>query len=922
MAIASWAQTRGFPRSQVVSVEDLTCDGSEKPLGVGDSPLRFHWVLTARAPNARGIEQSAFEILIASSRGLLDLDSGDIWDSGKTDGALTPAVLYGGAPLESDTAYYWKVRVWTQHGEVSQWSEPSRFLTGLLNRSDWLAKWIAATPDGPTPPQARGNDDSRLDSDPRLPIFRDTFNVPKPVKRATLFLSGLGEAAALVNAMPVTSAVLTPGWTNYRKTVLYDTYDVTALLHRGDNAIGIMLGNGMYRVPGVEHRYTKFVGSFGQPKVIAELRIHYTDGTVDKVITNDHWRTTPGPIVFSSIYGGEDYDARRAQAGWSLPDFRDDRWMTVHIVDGPGGMLRAERLPPVQPEDAVAPMRITHVAPDDTIYDLGRNFAGRPVISVSGTAGSRLRILTGELLDRSGHVNQASEGASPDAPIAFDYILGGTGTEHWRPQFTYSGFRYAEVSMSGALSRFPAVLEFAGEPLHDAAHVDGSFSSSSDLLNRIHKLIDTAIQNNMVSVLTDCPTREKLGWLEQTYLAGPSILYNYNLSLLYRKMALDMRDSQLPNGMVPSIAPEVVAFVDDAGDNTDFRDSPEWGSAIILSPWTAYTFYGDVQLLRDNYDAMVAYANYLQTQSKDNMVGYGLGDWYDIGSGEPGKSQLTGPWMTATAIYYQDLKTLARIAAILDKTSDATDFSQRASLVAASLNGHLFHSESNNYDRGSQTANAMALALGVVPEDHRKSVLDNLVADIRRHGNHVTAGDIGFHYLVRALTDNQRSDVLYDLLMRMDSPSYGYQLKRGATALTEAWDSNPASSQDHFMLGHAEEWFYRGLGGIDFDLDRERDKRIWIHPQIVGDVQSASADYLSVLGAIRSHWQRDEAALRLEVAIPPGTTATITFPPAYRRVRESGSHLKGDNGVLSTDEAPEGLSCVVGSGNYHFSAQR
>jgi hypothetical protein len=478
------------------------------------------------------------------------------------------------------------------------------------------------------------------------------------------------------------------------------------------------------------------------------------------------------------------------------------------------------------------------------------------------------------------------------------------------------------VRLSGAPA-LPVVERFGGEALHDAAAVDGEFSSSDTQLNRIHALIDAAIRNNMVSVLTDCPTREKLGWLEQTYLAGPSILYNFDLSLLYRKMGRDMREAQLDDGMVPSIAPEFVAFLNDAGHDTAFRDSPEWGSAMILSPWAAYTFYGDVQVLRDNYDAMVRYADYLQGRSHDGMISYGLGDWYDIGPGAPGESQLTGRGMTATAIYYEDLSDLARIAIILNKPDEAKVFADRAAAVKASLNAHLFHAEAGNYDRGSQTANAMALALGVVPEEQRQAVLHNLVADIRKHQNHVTSGDIGFHYLVRALTDNGRSDVLYDMLTRTDSPSYGYQLAHGATALTEAWDSNPNSSQDHFMLGHAEEWFYRGLAGIDFDLSRERDRRIWIHPQVVGHVGSVQSTYHSVLGPISSRWQRQGDSLHMDVVIPAGTTATISLPPEFsRKVLESGHNLRGDEGVLSLDESRGFVSCVVGSGTYHFTAQR
>jgi hypothetical protein len=903
-------------------VQGLTCNSVVNPLGVDDSQPRFHWSLKARSDELRGVRQTAFQILVASSRARLDENSGDLWDSTKTAAALTPQVSYAGKTLESDAVYYWKVRVWDQRGRPSAWSETATFLTGLRQSSDWHGHWIAAIPDSPRAPQARGGDDTRVPSTPPLPIFRGTFSVNKPAVRATLFLSGLGESEAMLNGKPVTQAVLTPGWTDYRKTVFYDTYDVTRLLHAGANAIGVMLGNGMYNVQGVEGRYTKFVGSFGQPKLIAELRIHYGDGSTEIVSSSEHWKTASGPILFSSIYGGEDYDARRAMPGWTLPTFQDSAWKQAVLVDGPGGELRGENLPPMEVIRTYSPVKINRISASLAVYDLGQNFAGRPAIAVSGPRGSSVRILPGELLDSSGRVTQASQAASPDAPVVLNYTLAGDGVEHWAPQFTYSGFRYAEVTVSGKDGP-PDVKGFDGQSIHDAVSVDGSFTSSNNLLNRIHQLIDSAIQNNMVSVLTDCPTREKLGWLEQTHLAGSSILYNYNLPLLYRKMARDMRDSQTADGMVPAIAPEVVAFLDDAGRNTDFRDSPEWGSAIILSPWTAYTFYGDATVLRDNYDAMVVYAHYLETRAKDNIVSYGLGDWYDIGPAAPGKSQLTGEAMTATAIYFQDLTDLARIAAILNKPAEAAEFTSRAAEVKASINAHLFHPETNNYDKGSQTANAMALALGLVPDDRRAGVLNNLVADIRRHQNHVTAGDIGFHYLVRALTDSGRSDVLYDMLMRTDSPSYGYQLSHGATALTEAWDANPDSSQDHFMLGHAEEWFYRGLAGIDFDLDRGEERRIWIHPQIVGDLHSVSASYKSVLGLIASRWQREADTLRLDVSIPPGATATISFPPEFgRSVKESGRDLRGDEGVLSMSDGNGPISIVVASGNYRFVARR
>jgi hypothetical protein len=455
----------------------------------------------------------------------------------------------------------------------------------------------------------------------------------------------------------------------------------------------------------------------------------------------------------------------------------------------------------------------------------------------------------------------------------------------------------------------PKVLSLQTDVVHDDVAVDGHFTSGLILLNRIHALIDRAILSNLASVISDCPTREKLGWLEQTYLAGPSIMNNYGVLKLYQKIAGDVAEAQLANGLVPAIAPEFVAFVDENGNSTDFRDSPEWGSASILSPWEAYQFYGDEEILRDHYDSMVRYAGYLENRLQDGMLTYGLGDWYDIGPRPPGEAQLTGKGLTATAIYYQDLRTLAAIARLLGKEAEAAGFDRQSAEVREAFNRHLLHADTATYDRGSQTAQAMPLVVGLVPENLRQAVLENLVKDIRAHTNHVTAGDIGFHYVVRALTDNGRSDVLFDMLLRDDSPSYGYQLKSGATTLTEAWDANPASSQNHFMLGHAEEWFYRGLAGIDVDLSRPESSQIAIRPAFLAGVPSARAEVHTVLGGVASSWTRDGEKVVWQVRIPAGSRAVVALPQGAAEVSIHGAQAP---------QASPANEITFGSGSYEI----
>ena len=891
------------------------------PIGIDFQTPRLSWELRATVPATHDLAQDSYQILVASSAVELTKDRGSLWDSGRVQSSRHLYITYGGRTLSSYQSYYWKVRIWDQAGKASAWSAPARWTMAILHPDEWTARWIAAEPDSPLEPQARENQGHWTESIQPLPIFRKNFRVTGPVKSAIVVIAGLGEYELHLNGDTVTDTVLNPGWTNYRKTVLYNTFDVTRLLRAGTNAFGVLLGNGMYNVPGVHDRYTKFVGSFGQPKLILQMHIEYRDGTEAILISDSSWLTASGPITFSSIYGGEDFDASRVQNLWDGPNFvADARWRPALEVAGPDGsasspgrQLSGHLIPRVVIAERLAPLRFTRPRPGVIVYDMGKNSSGWPEILVQGRAGDRVRMVPGELLNPDGTVTQASAGAGPNNPVLFNYTLAG-GKERWHPRFTYYGFRYVQVDTIPATvgGPKPRVLSLQCDVVHDDIAVNGHFTSGVTLFNQIHALIDRAILSNLVSVMTDCPTREKLGWLEQTYLAGSSIMENYGVLKLYAKIADDIAEAQLPNGFVPAIAPEYVAFVDANGNSTNFRDTPEWGSASILSPWEAFQFYGDVEVLEDHYNSMVAYAGYLRSKLQDGMLNYGLGDWYDIGPRSPGEAQLTGKELTATAIYYQDLRALEATASLLGKEADAASFGREAAEVRESFNKHLLHADTAIYDRGSQTAQAMPLVLGMVPDNLRQAVLDNLIKDVRAHGNHVTAGDVGFHYVVRALTDNERSDVVFDMLSRTDSPSYGYQLERGATTLTEAWDANPGSSQNHFMLGHAEEWFYRGLAGINIDLSRAESRQILIRPAFLPKVPQAQAQVHSVLGTVESSWTRDEAKVIWRIGIPVGSRAIVVLPQAATALSMNG-------------ETPAQVSPAnevsLGSGVYEFRFQ-
>jgi alpha-L-rhamnosidase len=888
---------------------ELTTELQTNPLGVDLATPRLGWNLAALDKNAHGLDLQGYQIQVAANRAALQAGHGEVWDSGHVVAKNTWQVRYAGTLLLPARTYYWRVRAWDGAAQAGPWSATAIFTTGLL-RSDWKADWIAS----PFKTQSK---------DAPLPVFRKAFTVQPRVEQALLFVSGLGQYEAHLNGQSVTATVMNPGWTDYRKTVLYNTYDVTKLLRPGANVMGVLLGNGMYNVKPTAGRYSKFTGSFGAPKLRLQLAIRYTDGTEEQVLSDDSWLTHQGPITFSSIYGGEDDDARLLARGWDRAGFDASGWVHAEkIVEGPGGALLSAMEPPMVIADRLKPIRITHPRPGVTVYDLGKNMSGWPEITVIGTIGAQVTLLAGELLKSDGTVTQKSAAAGPSAPVLFRYTLRGGEAEHWHPRFSYYGFRYVQVTVAAPNQSESAtrILGLEGDFVHADVSIAGQFSSSNSLFNKIHGLIDRAVLSNLASIVTDCPTREKLGWLEQTYLNAGTLMLNYDVRGLYEKMTHDEEDAQLADGLIPSIAPEYVAFVDDSGKNTDFRDSPEWGSAIVLGPWALYQITGDREPLIEAYPSMRRYLAYLGARSKGHLLDYGLGDWYDIGPGAPGPSKLTSRYVTATATYYEDLQAMAAIATIAERPEEIAGYKAEAVRVRDAFNAKLFDPSTGRYDRGSQTAESMPLALGIVPDGHQQQVLDLLISDIHGHQDHVTAGDVGFHYLVRALTDAGRGDVLAAMLSRTDAPSYGYQLNQSATTLTEAWDSNPDSSQNHFMLGHAEEWFYRGLAGIQVDMGRGIEDAIWLKPLPVAQVSHAEASERTAMGIFRSTWKRiPSGSVVFTVEIPVGAHARLWLPVANGATVTS---LQAQAGVSAAAPGNGNWEARLGSGLYRFRVSR
>ncbi|SMC38499.1 family 78 glycoside hydrolase catalytic domain [Pedobacter africanus] len=907
-----------FPVLAQPRVSALRCEYRVNPLGVESLSPALAWKINAEG---RNVKQTAYQVLVADDAAVLAKHVGNIWDSGKVSSSQSVQLPYKGKTLQSGRTYYWKVKIWDNKGNASAWSEQANWQMGLLSKADWKnAKWIAyeKMPDSLV---------SILPLDTRkdkplaanvLPLLRKEFKVAKAVKSATLYLSGLGHFELHCNGAKVEDHFLDPGWTKYDKEALYVTFDLTNKLNRGANVLGVMLGNGFYYVPPIKGRYKKLRSSFGYPKMICRLAISYIDGSKEDIVSDEGWKTAASPITFSSIYGGEDYDARLEQKGWDKPGFYDKHWKKALPVAGPS--LSAQKAEPVKLFDQFKPRSIRSVTGGEWVYDLGQNASGIIELWVKGKKGDTIRISPAELLTEDGTVNQKPTGS----PTYFQYILKGEGTETWRPRFMYTGFRYLQVKggvPEGApnLQSKALLIHLSAFHVRNAAATAGSFKSSSDLFNKTNELVNWGIKSNMVSVFTDCPHREKLGWLEQLHLMGSSVRYNYDAAPLFKKALQDMRNSQTEEGLVPEISPEYVKF---EYGNGMFRDSPEWGSSSILLPWYLYEWYGETQALTENYDMMQHYISYLGTKAKNNILSQGLGDWYDLGPKHPGVSQLTPMGVTGTAIYYYDLKIMAKIAEMLGKAADAAKYRQLAVEVRRSFNDAFFNKATMQYASGSQTANAMAVYMQLVEPEYKDAVVARLVKDIRTTNNSLTAGDIGYRYVLRVLEEEGRSDVIFDMNSRSDVPGYGYQLAQGATALTESWAALPTVSNNHFMLGHIMEWFYSGLAGIRQEPGSVAFNHIRIYPEPVGDLHSVSGNYGSPYGMISSSWKKTAQGFELSVAVPPNAHASVYLPATESSViTEGGSDIKGQADIKTLGFEKGRRILEIGSGHYKFNVQ-
>ncbi len=896
-----------------ISVTDLRCEYYANPLGIDSTQPHLSWVPQS---NVQGDNQTGYRVLVASTQTLLNSGTGDLWDSGQVTSNANFQITYAGQALQTAQQVYWKVMLWDGSGTPTAWSTNATWTTGILTTNAWVGQWITPNTNA---------------TDVGSSLLQKTFVVNAGLQRALVFVCGLGQYELSINGSKVGTNFLTPGWSMYTKTCLYDTYDITSMLQTGTNATGLWLGNGMYNIPS-SSRYAKFTDSFGPRRAIAQIVLQYTNGTSTNIGTDGTWRCNSGPITFNTIFGGEAYDARQEIAGWNTATFNDSGWPSVRVTNGPGGVLRGTLYgaPPIQAQQVYTPTNSWVIGTADTVYDFGQNGSQIPTITVTGPAGSSVTLTPSELINANHTLNQIV------SPTYMTYTLKGSGTETFTPRFYYFGYRYLGVQLNnssgGTSGTLPTLVSLTSTAEYSSSDSIGSFSSSQASFTNIHNLVLWAQRNDSVSLFTDCPTREKTGWLEQDYLNGPALRYERNLNALFKATENKMADSQLSDGLVPDYAPDFTVY------SGGFYDSPEWSSAVVQIPWQQYQYSGDTISFSQYYTTMKAYVAYLGSQASGNIVNYGLGDWYDLGPGSLGQSQLTPPSLTATATYYLDVTELAQMAALLGNTNDVNTYSQLASNIFTAFN-NLLYNPSGYYATNSNTSDAMPLEIGLVPANDVSNVLNSLVQKISSQGNAWTSGDIGFRYLLRALADNNRSDVIFNMINRTNFPGYNYILSQGATSLTEGWDGS--GSQDHFMLGQIMEWFYHDLAGIQSDPNGPGFSKIIIKPAVVGNVTWVNAGYYSVHGSISNYWvlNSNSNQLMMNVTIPVGSTATVYVPTlgtgvSNLVVAESGTAIWQNGaptgsvpGVVYENTVNGSLSSQtyivfgVGSGTYQFSAQ-
>lgn len=867
------------------AIVHLRCEYLVNPLGIDAVAPRLSWQLADSRP---GAQQLAYSIRIGTDSLALSQGKPDQWNSGKRVSA-SQLVYYSGPGLRPFTRYFWKLSIWMAGSPAPVHSDIAAFETGFLNQPLWQGAWIS---------------DSRDIHQKAAPYFRYAFKAGKKIKSARAYIAAAGLYELFLNGNRIGNHRLDPMYTRFDRRNLYVSHDVTAAIQNGENVIGVLLGNGWYNHQSTAVWYFHEAPWRSRPAFCLDLRITYTDGSIETISSNKSWKTQFSPVVFNSIYTAEHYDARNELPGWNQPGYADSSWKPVLLRSAPSQQVITQALHPIRQVDSLKPVQLKKFSDSNYVFDLGRNIAGISELRVSGPRGTIIRLKHGERLYPNGHVDLSNidvhyRPTDDQDPFQTDiYTLKGTGVEVFAPRFNYKGFQYVELNSSLPLEITQSSL--SAYFMHSDVPAIGSIKSDNSTINKIWAATNNSYLANLFGYPTDCPQREKNGWTGDAHIAVETGLYNFDGITIYEKWMADHRDEQQPNGVLPSIIPT-------DGWGYEWGNGPDWTSTIALIPWNLYLFYGDTQTLSRCYDNIKRYVDHIEALYPSGITSWGLGDWVPV------KSQTPVPF-TSTAYYYTDVSILAAAAGILGKAADNQKYGKLANTIKQAFHQHFYNAQTGLYGSGLQTELSVALHWGLVPDSLRNTVAANLAKRVKADGTQLDVGLLGTKAILNALSDNGYGELAWKLASRKEFPGWGWWMENGATTLYENWPINASSdiSMNHIMFGEIGAWLFKGPGGIRPDPAAPGFRHIRLTPLLLDSVDRFEARHQSPFGWIESGWHRTNGVLQYEALIPPGSRATLILP------QYAGTQLYCNGKPINKGKANYQLQLTAGRYRYEW----
>ncbi len=906
-----------------IGIQNPRCEMLVNPLGIDALQPRLSWEITA---DTRDVQQTAYHILVASSIEKLNANIGDLWDSGDVKSDASIQVSYNGKALKSNEDCFWKIKVTTSKGE-SAWSQPAHWSMGLLNASDWKGKWIGLDKSFPW-------DSITTFSKLSARYFRKEFVADGGVKKATLYICGLGLYEVFINGKRIGDQVLASAPTDYRKTIKYNTYNVTDEIGKSGGAatMGVVLGNGRFFTMRQNYKPQK-INTFGYPKMLLQLDIEYTGGT-HKVISSDgSWKvTSDGPIRSNNEYDGEIYDANKELNGWANPGtvtyagdvgriayaYNDGKWMNAELVEAPAGKMEAQMNEKIRVTDIIKPRSIKKLNDNAYVMDMGQNMAGWLQMKVKGNKGQTVKLRFAETTKADGELYVAN---LRDAKSTDTYVLKGEGQEVWHPTFVYHGFRYVEII---GYPGIPTVNDFEGQVVNDDLENTGHIETSNELINKIYRNAYWGIRANYKGMPLDCPQRnERMPWLADHATGSYSESFVFDNAKLYSKWTDDIEDSQKSEGQLPDVAPAYWNY---------YSEDLTWPATYLIIADMLYNQYGDTKPIAKHYDSMKKWLWYMKGKYMTNYIVTKdkYGDWC-VPPESPelihSKDTLrsTDGKLIATAYYFRLLSLMDKFARILNKPQDIKEFDALSANIKTAFDAQFYNAQSKQYGNNSVTSNLLPLYFGIVPEADRKAVFKSIEDKIViANKTHISTGVIGTQWLMRSLTDNGRTDIAYHLVSNTDYPSWGYMVNKGATTFWELWNGDTAApqmnSQNHVMLlGDLLVWLYEDLAGIKTNPMQPGFKQLVMKPEPAEGLNFVNASYHSIHGNIKSNWKKDGKAFNWNISIPANSSAIAYVPAtAANSVLESGKPLANDEGVKFLRMEKGKAVLQVSSGDYSF----